>query len=123
MERILIIDDEQRIRRLIPELFESGDYSFESARTGAEGVAQAVENPPDLVITDLMLPGVHGFEVIRRLRANPATARVPILVLSAKVYPPDRRKALDLGADDFLEKPFRIEELTAAVEKRLARIS
>lgn len=121
MERILVIDDEQGIRRLIPDLFEGGAYSFESVPNGAEGVARAVENPPDLIIMDLMLPQVHGFEVIRRLRANPATARVPILVLSAKVYPPDRRKALELGADDFIEKPFRIDELTAAVEKRLAR--
>jgi DNA-binding response OmpR family regulator len=81
----------------------------------------AEANPPALIITDLMLPKFHGYEVIRKLRAFPATAKVPIVVLSAKVFTPDRRKALELGANEFLEKPFNVDELSAVIDKYCAR--
>ncbi len=120
MKKILIIDDEMQIQTLIKELLNHDDFIFEAARDGADGVARAKAVPPDLIITDLMLPKMHGFEVIRILKADPATAGIPIIVLSAKVYVPDRRKALDLGANDFLEKPFNIDELTSVIERHLA---
>lgn len=120
MKRILIIDDEYQLPALIKELLGTEHYSFDVARNGADGVAQAKIDHPDLILTDILLPRMTGYEVIRELRADPRTAAIPIIVLSAKVYTPDRRKAIELGADEFLEKPFNIDELTAAIEKLLA---
>lgn len=121
MSRILIIDDEDTVRSLIQDMFGDNEHTFEQARDGATGVAMAEANPPTLVITDLMLPKYHGYEVIRKLRAFPATSKVPIVVLSAKVFTPDRKKALELGANDFLEKPFNLDELAAVIDKYCAK--
>ncbi len=121
MKRILIIDDEDVIRSLIQELYADSQHVIEHARDGEDGIARAEASPPSLVITDLLLPRCHGYEVIRRLRAFPGTAAVPIIVLSAKVYPADIKKALALGADVFIEKPFNLEELSNAIEKCCAR--
>lgn len=119
MKRILIIDDEQQISLTVRSIFRDEPYEFDTASDGPEGLRCAETHPPDLVIVDLLLPRMHGFEIISRLRANPLTARVPILVLSAKVYPPDRRKALSLGANEFVEKPFSIDALYSMVQTQL----
>lgn len=116
MKRILVIDDEDVIFDLIRDLCSNRDRLVERAADGDEGVRRARTDPPAVVITDLLLPGCHGFEVVRRLREDPATRSVPIIVLSAKIFPADRAKALALGANAFIEKPFQMEELVAVVD-------
>ena len=117
-ERILVIDDEPKIVDFIRRGLIYEGYIVDVAYDGQEGLAHARDNPPDLVILDVMLPGLDGLEVCRRLRA---ASDVPILMLTAKDAVPDRVAGLDAGADDYLVKPFAFDELLARVRARLRR--
>jgi two-component system, OmpR family, response regulator ArlR len=113
--KILVIEDDAAISRVLDlELVHEG-YEVESARDGLEGLEKALKEP-DLVILDLMLPRMDGLEVCRRIRAK---SRVPIIMLTAKDRLPDRVSGLDVGADDYLTKPFATEELLARIRARL----
>jgi two-component system response regulator MprA len=116
--RILVVEDEERIRQFLQRGLTYEGYRVETAPDGRLGLDYARDNPPDLVILDLMLPGMDGLEVCRRLRA---AGDVPILMLTAKESIEDRVAGLDAGADDYLVKPFAFDELLARVRALLRR--
>ena len=106
----LIIDDEQQIRRLLRTCLEANDYKVVEAATGEEGLSEAAQRPPDVIILDLGLPDMDGSSVLKRLRE---WSRVPVVVLSVREREEEMITALDNGADDYVTKPFRTGELLA----------
>ncbi|HEU5229094.1 MAG TPA: response regulator transcription factor [Ktedonobacteraceae bacterium] len=116
---ILIVDDDTRITELLRRILAYEGYSIAIAGSGDKALAHTLERAPDLIILDIMLPGIDGLEVARRLRA--AGNNVPILVLTARDAIADRVKGLEMGADDYLVKPFAPEELLARVKAMLRR--
>ena len=116
--RILVIEDEERIRNFLQRGLTFEGYRVDTAADGEAGLDIARDNPPDLVLLDLMLPGLDGIEVCRRLRA---ASDLPILMLTAKESVEDRVTGLDAGADDYLVKPFAFDELMARVRALLRR--
>ncbi|HJW76158.1 MAG TPA: response regulator, partial [Thermoleophilia bacterium] len=116
--RILAVDDEEQIRRALKSILGTRSYDLELAATGEEGLAKAIDRPPDLVILDLALPGIDGIEVCRQLRA---WTTVPILILSVHSGETEKIRALDEGADDYLTKPFSAGELLARIRALLRR--
>jgi len=117
-ERILVIEDDSQIADLLRRGLIYEGYAVEVAADGESGLSAARDRPPDIVLLDLMLPGVDGLTVCRRLRAASA---VPILILTAKEAVPDRVAGLDAGADDYLVKPFNFDELLARIRALLRR--
>lgn len=119
--RILVIEDEpQMLRNLVTILRAEGFRPF-SASGGEEGAAAASRDVPDLILCDLMMPGLDGFGVLSRLRADARTARIPFIFLTARGDRTDMRSGMNLGADDYLTKPIRVDDLLAAIHARLAR--
>ncbi|HEX6122333.1 MAG TPA: response regulator transcription factor [Ktedonobacterales bacterium] len=116
---ILVVDDDPRITELVRRILAFEGYSVAIAATGDQALARTLERPPDLILLDLMLPGVDGLEVTRRLRQ--AGDNVPILMLTARDAVTDRVAGLEVGADDYLVKPFAPEELVARVKALLRR--
>lgn len=119
--RILVVEDEEEIVRLLRFHLEKEGYKVYSAGSGPEALEQASESRPDLVILDIMLPEMDGLEVCRRLRGSEITASIPILILSARKEELDRVLGLELGADDYMVKPFSVRELVARVRAMLRR--
>lgn len=117
--RILLVDDETAIQRAVGPLLRSRGYEVDIAGTGAEALDMFERRTPDLVVLDLGLPDLEGTEVCRRIRA---TSPVPIIVLSARSAERDKVNALDLGADDYVTKPFGPEELLARIRVALRRV-
>lgn len=117
-EKILIVDDEARILRLVRSNLEPVGYKVLTAMDGESALTAAEMNDPDLIILDLMLPRLDGFEVCRRLREF---STVPIIILTAKGEEVDKVKGLELGADDYLTKPFSVQELLARIKAVLRR--
>jgi len=118
---ILVVDDEPDIRRLIVMHLERDGFRCRTAGTGLDALREAKAAAPDLVILDLMLPAIDGLEVCRRLRADGATAGVPIIMLTARADEVDRVVGLEIGADDYVVKPFSPKELVARVRAVLRR--
>lgn len=116
---ILLVDDDRHITEVLRRSLAYEGYSVDVALRGDEALQKALQHPPDLVVLDLMLPGIDGLEVCRRLRAS--GNQVPILMLTAKDSIPDRVAGLDIGADDYLVKPMELEELLARVRALLRR--
>ncbi len=117
-ERILVIEDEQKIADFLRRGLTYEGFQVEVRNDGEAGLKAARDNPPDLVVLDVMLPGIDGWEVCRRLRAG---GPVPIVMLTAKDSVADRVKGLDSGADDYVVKPFAFEELIARIRALLRR--
>jgi two-component system KDP operon response regulator KdpE len=117
--RILLVDDEVPIQRALAPLLRARGYDVEVVGTGTEALNVAATHPPDLIVLDLGLPDIEGTEVCRRIRAD---STVPIVVLSARGGEADKVAALDLGADDYVTKPFGPEELLARVRVALRRM-
>ncbi len=113
--RILIVDDEPIARHTLEALLYHKDYALTLAASGPEGLARAVEIQPDLILLDVMMPGMDGFEVCRRLRADPQLSAIPILLVTALDDHASRLHGLEVGADDFIAKPFDGAELQARV--------
>lgn len=125
MKRILVVEDEPDMVELVRYNLEKGGYKVDSARDGEEAFAVARKAAPDLVILDIMLPGADGLEVLRRLRAGRGTAHLPVILLTARGSEADRVVGLELGADDYVVKPFSPRELLARVKaifRRLDRV-
>ena len=122
--RVLIVEDEADVANLVKHALErGGDASAEIVASGATAIEMVAKSQPDLVILDLNLPGLDGTEVCRVLRARPATAALPIIMLTARTEESDRILGLDLGADDYITKPFSPRELAARVRAVLRRKS
>lgn len=120
--KILVVDDEPDVVRLIEFNLKAAGYDVITAEDGAEALQRARSASPDLIVLDLMLPEVEGLEVCKLLRRDPATAQVPIIILTAKAAEVDRILGLELGADDYVTKPFSPRELVLRVKKRLQRL-
>lgn len=120
-ERILVVDDEHDILELIAYNLEKEGYVVESVRTGEHALASARTRVPDAVILDLMLPGLDGVEVCRRLKADPSTRHVPVVMLTAKSEDTDVVSGLEVGADDYVTKPFSPKVLIARLRAVLRR--
>lgn len=121
MPTIMVVDDEGSILELIRFALEKEGYRVITAEDGMVALNLAAGNIPDLIILDVMLPGQDGFEICRRLRMQPATAHVPVLMLSARGDVVDRVLGLEMGADDYITKPFSPRELLARVKANLRR--
>ena len=119
--RVLIVEDEPDIRDLLAFHLERDGYQVSKSKSGADALRQIRISPPDLVLLDLMLPEMSGLEVCRRMRQDPATAPLPIIILTAKGEEVDRVLGLELGADDYITKPFSPKEVVARVRAVLRR--
>ena len=115
---VLVIEDDPQIRRFLRATLAAEDYQFHEAVTAAEGIAQAAARQPDLVLLDLGLPDRDGLDIIREIRS---WSQMPIVVLSARGQEKDKIAALDLGADDYVAKPFAVGELLARIRAALRR--
>ncbi len=120
-ERILVIDDDRQIVRLVRSYLEQAGYVVLSAYDGASALRTIRSERPDLVVLDLMLPDQDGWEITRLVRADVSTAAIPILMLTARVDDTDRIVGLELGADDYVTKPFNPREIVARVRAILRR--
>jgi DNA-binding response OmpR family regulator len=118
---VLVIDDEPELVKLLDYNLTKAGYLVLSARDGEAGLAAARKHAPDVIVLDVMMPGLDGWEVCKRLRQEPATAGIPLLMLTAKAEEADRVLGLELGADDYLTKPFGVRELVARVKALLRR--
>jgi two-component system phosphate regulon response regulator PhoB len=121
--RILVVDDEPDIVALVVYHLAKAGYRVSSAATGPDAVAVAKRERPTLVVLDLMLPGMSGFDVLRDIRADAGTKEIAVIMLTARKDEPDRIKGLSLGADDYLTKPFSPQELVLRVQAILRRIA
>jgi DNA-binding response OmpR family regulator len=122
VKRILVIEDDPDIAlSLRLKLERDGGFQVNTAEDGATGLRLAVDAPPDLVLLDVNLPGMDGFEVCRHLRNDPATAATPVIMLTARIDESDRVAGLDLGADDYITKPFSPKEALARIRAVLRR--
>jgi two-component system alkaline phosphatase synthesis response regulator PhoP len=122
MKRILVIEDDPDIGLSVKyNLERDGDFEVTLVHDGIEGIKHTASRPPDLVLLDLNLPGLDGLEVCRRIRGDAATASVPIIMLTARVDEADTIRGLELGADDYVTKPFSVKELVARVRAVLRR--
>ncbi len=120
MARILVVDDNADLLQMIRMLLEErGGHEVMLSAEGEDGLAKARANPPDLAIIDVMMPGMNGYEVCRQLRQNPATAQIPIIILTARGQPVDRETALAAGADEYIAKPVTMAELLERVNRLL----
>jgi two-component system phosphate regulon response regulator PhoB len=120
-DSILIVEDDEDIVELLAFNLQSAGFAAETARDGYEGLAKARRNPPAAVILDLMLPGLDGFEVCKELKRDPKTASAPIIMLTARGEEVDRIVGLELGADDYVVKPFSPRELVLRLRSVLKR--
>jgi two-component system alkaline phosphatase synthesis response regulator PhoP len=118
---VLVVEDEPDIRDLLAFHLEREGFQVRLARTGTDGLRQVQAVAPDLIILDLMLPELDGLEVCRRLRRDPATSSIPVIMLTARGDEVDRVVGLELGADDYVTKPFSPKELVARVRAVLRR--
>ncbi len=121
MKKLLIIEDELCVRQNLIALFEENNYSVDSAENGFLGAILALQNEPDLIICDITMPDMDGFEVFQALRNSSNTASIPFIFLSALNDPASIRKGMNLGADDYITKPYSSEDLLRAVEVRVNR--
>ncbi len=122
-KKILVIEDDPGYLRLIQYALEDEGYQVLTATNGLEGLRKAQNEEPDLIVSDLMLPGIDGFEICRCLRAEPQTAELPILILSAVVREMDNGTRLKIGADDYISKPWHRLELVTKMATMLERKS
>jgi len=121
MKKILIIEDDLFIIDSIIDLFETEGFKVYQANNGVEGINLAQKYLPDIIISDISMPGLNGYEVLKELQINDDTAGIPFIFLTAKVEKSDFRMGMELGADDYITKPFKLDELFRAVEARLKK--
>src|SRR5438445_3065422 len=120
-KKVLLVDDEDSLRKVMKELLEREGYEVAEARDGVQALDQVDRMGPDIIVLDLNLPGLDGYGVLSHLRSRPATAGIPVIVLTAKGDEDNEVRVFELGADDFLTKPFRARALSARLEAVLGR--
>ena len=121
MKTILILEDDVNVRMPVVDLLESEGFNVLAAGDGEAGLEMALNEEPDLIVSDVMMPKMDGYEVFKRLQADPITAVIPFIFLTAKTDPSDVREGLGIGADDYLTKPFQPEDLIRSIQTRLAK--
>ncbi|MBB3142079.1 response regulator transcription factor [Halomonas organivorans] len=119
MTKVLVVDDEPNIVLSLEFLMQEAGFEVMTAEDGETALARVADEPPDLVLLDISLPGIGGFDVLERLRADPALARLPIIMLTAHGREVEREKGLALGADDYVTKPFSTRTLVDKVKALL----
>lgn len=122
-ERILVIEDDHHIQELLKYNLENNGYEVTIKEDGNEGYEEAINNPPHLILLDLMIPGIDGLEVCKKIRMDKRTSKIPILMVTAKSEEIDKILGLELGADDYITKPFSIKELIARIRAVLRRLT
>jgi len=123
MKKVLLIEDDAVVRENTAELLELANYKVFTAANGKIGVSEAKKQLPDIILCDIMMPELNGYGVLQILSKEPETRHIPFIFLSAKTEHKDIRKGMDLGADDYITKPFDESELFSAIESRLARVA
>lgn len=123
MKKVLLIEDDVTVRENTAELLELSNYEVVTASNGRLGVDKAKATLPDIIVCDIMMPEMDGYGVLQELAKSADTANIPFIFLSAKTEHKDIRKGMDLGADDYLTKPFEEEDLLSAIESRLAKVA
>jgi len=121
MSKILVIEDEKNIRETIQEILELNSFTVSTAENGLVGVAKALQFKPDLIICDVMMPEMDGFETLRNIRSISDVSNIPFIFLTAKTERRDFREGMNLGADDFLSKPFNTKELLKVIDLRIKK--
>lgn len=121
MTKILVIEDQEPVRSNILEILEAENFEAVGAENGQIGVRLALKHQPDLIICDIMMPELDGYEVLTKLREDPAAATIPFIFLSAKTEREDLRLGMELGADDYITKPCSRTELLSAIATRLKK--
>ena len=121
-KRLLVVDDEPNLLRAVAACLKTEDYEVSTARSGHEALMQLAESVPDLIISDIRMPGMDGYKLARQLRGSPRTALVPIVFLTAKDETADRIEGFRAGIDAYLTKPFEPDELIAVVNGILIRV-
>jgi two-component system, OmpR family, alkaline phosphatase synthesis response regulator PhoP len=121
MTQVLIIEDDPLILGSITEALAFEALAFETATDGTSGLNAALQHRPNLVVCDVMLPEMNGYEVLAGLRSNPETAQIPFIFLTGRDSRDDLRRGMDLGADDYLTKPFTLRELKTSIRTQLAK--
>ena len=122
MATILVVEDDPDIANLIARYLQQAGHSVDQLRSGSDVLRRVKATPPDLLVLDIMLPGVDGLHICQALRTDPTTARVPIIMVTARGEESDRIAGLELGADDYVTKPFSPKELSARVTALLRRV-
>ena len=115
-KRILVIEDHEENRRLLRDLLTSFGYELTEALTGEEGLIAAAANPPDLILMDIQLPGIDGYETTRRIKANPALQHIPVIAVTSYALSGDDVKAFAAGCDAYVTKPFDPVELLEKIK-------
>ncbi|QFZ53691.1 response regulator [Oceanihabitans sp. IOP_32] len=123
MKTVLLIEDDVVLRENTAELLELSNYKVITASNGKSGVEKAKKHVPDIIVCDIMMPELDGYSVLKILSNNESTKVIPFIFLSAKTEREDLRKGMNLGADDYITKPFTEEELISAIESRLAKVA
>ena len=118
---VLLVDDEDQLRKVMRDLLEREGYLVAEARDGIQALSEVDRHAPDIIVLDLNLPGMDGYSVLTQLRSRPSTRSIPIIVLTAKGDEDNEVRVFELGADDFLTKPFRARALSARLEAVLSR--
>ena len=121
-KRLLIVDDEPNLLRAVAACLKAENYDVSTARSGREALMHLAESVPDLIVSDIRMPGMDGYQLVRQLRGSPRTALVPIIFLTAKEEIADRIEGFRAGIDAYLTKPFEPEELIAVVNGILIRV-
>ena len=119
---VLLVEDEPAQLEMLAYNLEAEGFRVTQAASGDEGLAAVQDDPPDVLVLDWMLPGVSGIEICRRLRARPETRGLPVIMLSARSEEVDRVRGLEIGADDYVTKPYAVAELLARVRAQLRRV-
>jgi len=119
MKKILVIEDNQAILENTAEILELSKYQVVTASNGTLGIEKALATHPDLILCDIIMPGLNGYDVLHQLHKSPALKQTPFIFLTAKTEKRDINKGIELGADDYISKPFSATELLQAVNKKL----
>jgi len=117
MSLVLIVEDNEKNLKLVRDVLQAKGYQTLEAETGEEGVRLAKERKPDLVLMDIQLPGINGIEAFKQIRADPKTARIPVVALTASVTPTDRSQITAAGFDAFVGKPISLKEFLDTVKR------